>query len=104
MGDYADTLMLPNLGTMAIIRWVPGPAEVIGTGTAVLHCHILPVRISFFPAVSIPEFAKGPSCIACRCQLPHVIDCQQLNQASHMWLLLGPQHEDEGCMAETHIH
>ena len=54
MGDYADTLMLPNLGTMAIIRWMPGPAEVIGTGTAVLHCHILPVRTSLFSAVSSP--------------------------------------------------
>lgn len=44
VGDYADTLMIPNLGDQAIIRWVPGPAEVIGTGVAVLHCHILPVR------------------------------------------------------------
>ncbi len=44
VGDYADTLMLPNLGTEAVIRWLSGPADIVGTGSAVLHCHILPVR------------------------------------------------------------
>ena len=44
VGDYADTLMLPNLGSEAVIRWLSGPADIVGTGVAVLHCHILPVR------------------------------------------------------------
>ncbi|DBA78463.1 hypothetical protein WJX79_001206 [Trebouxia sp. C0005] len=42
IGDWADTLELPNIGYQAIVRWVPGPQEITGTGYAVLHCHILP--------------------------------------------------------------
>lgn len=42
IGDWADTLELPFIGPQAIVRWVPGPQEITGTGYAVLHCHILP--------------------------------------------------------------
>ncbi|KAL3147413.1 hypothetical protein ABBQ38_014479 [Trebouxia sp. C0009 RCD-2024] len=42
VGDWADTLELPNIGFQAIVRWIPGPVEITGTGYAVLHCHILP--------------------------------------------------------------
>ncbi|KAA6422589.1 MAG: hypothetical protein FRX49_07450 [Trebouxia sp. A1-2] len=42
IGDWADTLELPNIGLQAIVRWIPGPLEITGTGYAVLHCHILP--------------------------------------------------------------
>ena len=38
-----DTLLLPSSGMKrATVRWVPGPAEVTGTGYALLHCHIMP--------------------------------------------------------------
>jgi hypothetical protein len=56
VGDYADTLMLPNLGTEAVIRWLSGPADIVGTGVAVLHCHILPVRAAHSPRTRL----EGP--------------------------------------------
>lgn len=31
VGDWADTLELPNIGTRAIVRWVPGPFNLTGT-------------------------------------------------------------------------
>ena len=31
IGDWADTLELPNIGLQAIVRWVPGPQEITGT-------------------------------------------------------------------------
>ncbi len=30
IGDWADTLELPNIGEQAIVRWVPGPYEITG--------------------------------------------------------------------------
>ena len=34
IGDWADTLELPNIGYQAIVRWVPGPFEITGRGSA----------------------------------------------------------------------
>ena len=31
IGDWSDTLELPNIGYEAIVRWIPGPIEVTGT-------------------------------------------------------------------------
>ncbi|KAK9818159.1 hypothetical protein WJX72_008005 [[Myrmecia] bisecta] len=42
VGDYTDTLLLPDLVGSAEVKWVPGPYEVIGNGYSVLHCHFLP--------------------------------------------------------------
>lgn len=42
VGDWVDTLLLPNLANDAVVRWIPGPVEVTGTGYYVLHCHLLP--------------------------------------------------------------
>lgn len=42
IGDWADTLFLPNLANDAVVRWIPGPVEITGTGYYVLHCHLLP--------------------------------------------------------------
>ena len=30
IGDWADTLELPNIGLQAIVRWIPGPYEITG--------------------------------------------------------------------------
>ena len=30
IGDWADTLELPNIGLQAIVRWIPGPLEITG--------------------------------------------------------------------------
>ena len=30
IGDWADTLELPNIGQQAIVRWIPGPYEITG--------------------------------------------------------------------------
>ena len=30
IGDWADTLELPNIGFQAIVRWIPGPIEITG--------------------------------------------------------------------------
>ena len=30
IGDWADTLELPNIGFQAIVRWIPGPVEITG--------------------------------------------------------------------------
>ena len=30
IGDWADTLELPNIGFQAIVRWIPGPLEITG--------------------------------------------------------------------------
>lgn len=30
IGDWADTLELPNIGTQAVVRWVPGPFNITG--------------------------------------------------------------------------
>ena len=31
VGDYVDTLLLPSTGMQAAtVRWVPGPAEIVG--------------------------------------------------------------------------
>jgi hypothetical protein len=32
IGDWADTLELPNIGLQAIVRWIPGPLEITGRG------------------------------------------------------------------------
>jgi FtsP/CotA-like multicopper oxidase with cupredoxin domain len=42
VGDWVDTLLLPQLSKAAVVRWVPGPANMTGTGYGLLHCHILP--------------------------------------------------------------
>lgn len=42
VGDYVDTLLMPEFASEARVRWIPGPVNITGTGTAVLHCHILP--------------------------------------------------------------
>lgn len=31
IGDWADTLELPNIGYEAIVRWIPGPVEITGS-------------------------------------------------------------------------
>ncbi len=33
IGDWADTLELPNIGYQAIVRWVPGPYDITGRGS-----------------------------------------------------------------------
>ncbi len=30
IGDWADTLELPNIGLQAVVRWIPGPLEITG--------------------------------------------------------------------------
>ena len=43
VGDYVDTLLLPSSGMKrATVRWIPGPVEITGTGSALLHCHLFP--------------------------------------------------------------
>ena len=38
IGDWADTLELPNIGFQAIVRWIPGPLEITGQHL-VFHKH-----------------------------------------------------------------
>ena len=42
VGDWADTLFMPNLANDAVVRWIPGPVEITGTGYYLLHCHLMP--------------------------------------------------------------
>lgn len=37
VGDWADTLELPNIGFQAIVRWIPGPVEITGESAWMMH-------------------------------------------------------------------
>ncbi|KAK9804565.1 hypothetical protein WJX73_000182 [Symbiochloris irregularis] len=42
VGDWLDTLLLPNIANQAVIRWHSGPADITGQGYFLMHCHIIP--------------------------------------------------------------
>lgn len=48
LGDWADTLELPNIGYEAIVRWVPGPIEITG----MLHSIYTHASCCYMPLIS----------------------------------------------------
>ena len=35
IGDYSDTLLMPEFTTQALVRWIPGPLNMTGES-----CHV----------------------------------------------------------------
>ena len=36
IGDYVDTLLMPEFATQALVRWIPGPLNMRGESCAAL--------------------------------------------------------------------
>ena len=36
IGDFVDTLLMPEFATQALVRWIPGPLDMRGESCAAL--------------------------------------------------------------------